>query len=316
MTGIAALAMCFGFTSCSHDVEPVSQEDLNNLEAQKVLESYNQAFIQAFGQPAANQDWGFGTTRGITRANGIDDAINVNGNEWTGAPAVEVPDEVNAIYDYVKYTLPEMTRRGHLYDTNAPENLNGYFVTQVRNGLNSDNKDQAANGQWVEREGEKMNHLQIAFNENPSMDDLNGRSNKDSHNNISGWEHINNFNASQNANWANDQSELHGNTKVVNKGAHDFAYHNSLDSKYHNNWILIDGYNITADHRYANYYYVCFDFESMPDGIKTRFTFRGKNSAGNGYQDGYNGTIDGYYKTTDEVKAALAAAGTDRKSVV
>jgi hypothetical protein len=70
MTGIAAIAMCAAFTSCSHDVDPVSQEDLNKMAAEKVVNNYNQAFIQTFGQPAANQDWGFGTTttRGITRS--------------------------------------------------------------------------------------------------------------------------------------------------------------------------------------------------------------------------------------------------------
>jgi hypothetical protein len=68
MTGIAAIAMCAAFTSCSKDVEQVSQEDLNNLEAEQIVNAYNQAFIKTFGQPAANQDWGFGTsTRGITR---------------------------------------------------------------------------------------------------------------------------------------------------------------------------------------------------------------------------------------------------------
>ena len=70
MTGIAAIAMCAAFTSCSHDVDPVSQEDLNKMAAEKVVNDYNQAFIATFGQPAANQDWGFGTgTRGVfTRA--------------------------------------------------------------------------------------------------------------------------------------------------------------------------------------------------------------------------------------------------------
>ena len=228
MTGIAAIALCAAFTSCSKDMD---FEQMTPESA--VLSKYNAAFIQAFGQPAPDQTWGFGTpTKGLTRNNGIDGAINVNGNQWTGAPAVEVPGEVNAIYDYVKYTLPEMDRLGHVYSTTAPENLNGYFVTQVRNGLNDDNKDKNANNSWVTNEGNYMNHLQVAFNANPSMDDLN---NATSHDNKSGWEHINNFNASQNANWANDQSELHGNTKVENKGAHDFAYHNSLDSKYHNN---------------------------------------------------------------------------------
>jgi hypothetical protein len=35
MTGIAALALCAGFTSCSHDIEQLSQEEINQLEAKK-----------------------------------------------------------------------------------------------------------------------------------------------------------------------------------------------------------------------------------------------------------------------------------------
>ena len=42
MTGIAALAMCAGFTSCSHDLEAPSQEEINEVNAQKVTNSYNQ----------------------------------------------------------------------------------------------------------------------------------------------------------------------------------------------------------------------------------------------------------------------------------
>ena len=66
MTGIAALAMCAAFTSCSKDpgFEQTTPEQLAQAQ-------YDAAFIKAFGQPAANQDWGFGTnaTRSFTRAN-------------------------------------------------------------------------------------------------------------------------------------------------------------------------------------------------------------------------------------------------------
>ena len=71
MTGIAALAMCAGFTSCSHDLSLPTQQDINELVAQKVTDNYNRAFIDKFGQPAENQDWGFGSVsnaRAITRA--------------------------------------------------------------------------------------------------------------------------------------------------------------------------------------------------------------------------------------------------------
>ena len=65
MTGIAAVAMCAAFTSCSHDFdfEQTTQEEA-------IQNKYEAAFIKAFGQPAPDQDWGFGTatTRSLTRA--------------------------------------------------------------------------------------------------------------------------------------------------------------------------------------------------------------------------------------------------------
>ena len=65
MTGIAAITMCAAFTSCSHDLgfEQMTPE-------QVVQANYEAAFINAFGQPAPNQDWGFGQVAGtrVTRA--------------------------------------------------------------------------------------------------------------------------------------------------------------------------------------------------------------------------------------------------------
>ena len=70
MTGIAALAMGGMFTSCSHDMS------LYNGDGTKaVVEKYEEAFVSAYGEPAANQTWGFGEktttvagTRGMTRS--------------------------------------------------------------------------------------------------------------------------------------------------------------------------------------------------------------------------------------------------------
>ena len=69
MTGIAALAMGGMFTSCTQDMSIYS-----GSQADYVKQSYEQKFIQAFGEPAPNQTWGFGsstatvaTTRGMTR---------------------------------------------------------------------------------------------------------------------------------------------------------------------------------------------------------------------------------------------------------
>lgn len=57
--------MGIGFTSCSHDFDDWSQTD-------EVNDTYNRLFVETFGQPASNHNWGFdattSTARGITRS--------------------------------------------------------------------------------------------------------------------------------------------------------------------------------------------------------------------------------------------------------
>ena len=66
------------------------------------------------------------------------------------------------------------------------------------------------------------------------------------------WDHANNFNAASNQDW-------NGNTMFVNWGTKNFAYHNSNDSRYHDKWIIVDGYYITVkSHRHTGHYYVWF----------------------------------------------------------
>ena len=83
MTGIAALAIGGMFTSCSHDMS------LYNGDGTKaVVDKYEQAFVDAYGEPDENQTWGFGEktttvagTRGMTR---------------TIQPSYEFPDDADA----------------------------------------------------------------------------------------------------------------------------------------------------------------------------------------------------------------------------
>lgn len=55
MVGMSALALCSTFMSCSHDDIMTYSGKIN------VIENYQQAFLTRFGQPAPNQDWGFGS---------------------------------------------------------------------------------------------------------------------------------------------------------------------------------------------------------------------------------------------------------------
>ena len=79
------------------------------------------------------------------------------------------------------------------------------------------------------------------------------------------WIHINNFNSADNTDWG-------GNTLVENGGTVDFAYKSTVDSKYHNRWIGIDGADI--DPKYKDYYYICFDFEATNPEAYTNFRFK------------------------------------------
>ena len=83
MTGVAALALCAGFTACSND-EDFSFNENEYVESQKALieAKYQQAFVNAFGQPAKNHTWGFGQYA-VTRAlSDMEAGANKNRNLW------------------------------------------------------------------------------------------------------------------------------------------------------------------------------------------------------------------------------------------
>ncbi len=122
MTGIAALAMCAAFTSCSHDVEPVTQEQLDQLEAEKVFQNYEKAFIATFGQPAANQDWGFGGSA-FTRT------ADPRGNMWASEGWNVPPVIKEAQMDIVRRYFQQNTPIGY----NDPE-WTDFWIQQVYKG--------------------------------------------------------------------------------------------------------------------------------------------------------------------------------------
>ena len=95
MTGIAALAMCAAFTSCSHDFD---FEQTNSEQA--IQNKYEAAFIKAFGEPAPNQDWGFGSASTITRT------AYTNSNMWEsdglGVPAAITDREREVVMNWFR----------------------------------------------------------------------------------------------------------------------------------------------------------------------------------------------------------------------
>ena len=148
MIGFAAIA----FASCSnHDIETMSQEQI--IKAQ-----YEANFVAQFGQPASNQNWGFGTTRAFTRG------VFANGNEWAAndrddckyrVPPRLTEDQQKVVIKYFQ------TVRNPRYED--PQWTN-YFIQQVYKGgttpgSNSPEEYTAANGTTQIVGSEHMDHL-------------------------------------------------------------------------------------------------------------------------------------------------------------
>lgn len=87
MTGIAAIALCATFTSCSKDMDSMSPEELENLEVQKAFSKYENAFIATFGQPAADQEWGFGSIASAAYTRAVDYTLTDQNPNYADAPA-------------------------------------------------------------------------------------------------------------------------------------------------------------------------------------------------------------------------------------
>jgi hypothetical protein len=95
MTGIAALAISGMFTSCSHDMS------LYNGDGTKaVVDKYEQAFVDAYGEPAATQTWGFGETT-VAGTRGMTRTISVNGDAYDKFPSA------SDVAEYFPTAIPE-----------------------------------------------------------------------------------------------------------------------------------------------------------------------------------------------------------------
>ena len=132
MTGIAALALCAGFTSCSHDLEPMSQDEINQMEAQKITQNYEKAFMATFGKPASNKDWGFGVASTRTRG------VYANANQWAAPYSPEISEQTGfEVPDPLKPGQKERVYRyfqTHPYLTYQDPEWDNYFVQQVYKG--------------------------------------------------------------------------------------------------------------------------------------------------------------------------------------
>lgn len=132
MTGMAAIAFCAAFTSCSKNDDLYDPSLIEKMNEEAVNQKYAEAFESAFGKVGPNVDWGFGS-RANTRALNMAAGANKNRNQWAATDGqfkllVPTPlsddqrDRVRAYFQqnrYLTWQQPDMT---------------DYFVQQVYTG--------------------------------------------------------------------------------------------------------------------------------------------------------------------------------------
>lgn len=147
MGGIAAIAICAAFTSCSKSNELFDQNAAEQAKQQEqskqIAENYEKAFINTFGKPSSTHTWGFGATKASTRVNAgenypqTSEGINANGNEWA--------DKADAPHGHGGWLVPDPLTEGQIervrkyfqanpnLDFKDPE-WRHFFVQQVYKG--------------------------------------------------------------------------------------------------------------------------------------------------------------------------------------
>ena len=288
MTGIAALALCVGFTSCSHDLDVPSPEKMKEMEAQKIVNNYQKAFTATFGKVAANQTWGFGSASTRTRTE------NANANEWADptkqygglkVPPPLTPAQIAVVKKYFQ-THPKLG-----YEDPKWSN---YFIQQVYKGHTSVPEGcatpeayLAANGSTLIIASDHMDHL-IAVDTEKGI-----------------YDHINNFNHGDCGvnndvlTWSPDYVSVEGQTpthpdKIMymqNSTTKSFGYHNSDGSLYHTEYTGLVSYKTIMQVMGA-------EADCLEDGWKRSFMgFDFEQMVGN---DVYSKILDNQHWTAPE----------------
>ena len=215
MTGIAALTMFAGFTSCSHDddIEVYTQEQIDKAK-------YDQAFLNYVGGSIAEgQDWGFSASIAgsrMTRAAG--DPEVVKKDMWVNDPSklngATVPADVTtAEAAYVYEWFQKEENKGL---TESGKDWSNFFIQQVYGTM-----DKQKQGIWHRfdqnrtNNGYSSNYWDEEFSDKGGMDYLTVGDGQN-------MTHVLDFNA-----------ELGGPWNIVymkNSSALKFGYHGSWDS--------------------------------------------------------------------------------------
>ena len=327
MTGVAALAISAAFTSCSSNEELYNPEQITANESAQIIENYNRAFEATFGQPAANQDWGFGSG---TRAGGNFaeySGAEPNGHLWTSY-GFQAPDAL---------TAGQKLRVQYYFQTNKitnpyqPDNgVKDFFMQQVYDG-GTDPVTKYKDGDYSAEvyydavdnrieSGEQMNYLK-AGSDHAHVNNYNNGNYPDPITNVANW----------NQTVQDDHSQEHEDQimLMLNTKTDCFGYLNSSNNTYYDDqWTLvscqtIDNYcdNVDAAGYAAflaahsgvedkavtdkwNRGFIGFDFKLLPDpNPLTDKTALYSDAASSDWHLEFNGTsFVEYTNTSAEIK--------------
>ena len=224
----------FALVAChNNDIEPMSTQEI-------VTNNYNAVFVKTFGEPAANQDWGFGSRVLPTSFGARTRTANTNGNQWGSDYGYTVPSPITAAER--EAVLAVFNQKGKESYTSLVD-WNEYFVQQVYKGVatykNHDNQTVTGSEHmdWLCTVTNKVADIQWwPFKANYTV----GSTNYD--------DHINNFN--------NGKCDANGGmTLMVATDTHTFGFKSSED----NGHVF---YNFRMEYIAPYGYFVGFDFEA------------------------------------------------------
>ena len=216
MTGVAAIAICAAFTSCSKNEELYNPEQIEQNAIAQVYENYNQAFIAAFGQPAANHNWGF-----IDYSKASTRTADPRGNMWA-AEGWNVPPVIsNAQKDIVRRYFQQNTP----LEYNDP-GWSKFWIQQVYKGGTKTTDGSLTTEKYIIGNddevtgGDHMDHL-CSKSENGTED------------------HVNDFNNSDNNDWE-------GRMLMVGSSTYSFGYINSNATAIHYDKAALVNWRVIA----------------------------------------------------------------------
>lgn len=212
MTGVAALTLCAGFTSCSkNDIEPLTPAQIDKAK-------YDQAFLNYVGGSiASGQDWGFSASVSGSRMTRTVVKKDMTNFPKTGVPAAITDAERKYVTKWFQEN-PGLTEVG--------KDWKNFYIQYVSGDV--DNKK----GMWHRHDPNRFNNTGLPNDWDEEFTDNGGMDYLIVSDGANYTEHVLDFNAKSGGPW--------GIVYMENSSALKFGYHSSWDSNDYQYFKLVE----------------------------------------------------------------------------